>query len=401
MRGEGLGFFDGLLGRREKRKTSDIRTYFSLLTGYQPVFRTYEGGVYEMELTRAAIHAFATHVSKLLPEVNGSARPTLGNTLKYQPNAFMTTSQFLYRVATILAVNNTAFILPIEDAAGYIIGYYPILPQSADVVENGGQYYLRYKRSNGDIKAIEISRVGILTSFQYKNDFFGESNAALQPTMELISAQNQGIIEGIKNGATIRFLGKLNNLTKDKDINRLRKEFIENNLGADNNGGVIIYGKEYEEVKPVDSKNFIINPTQMQLIQENVFNYFGVNKKILQNDFDEDAWNAFFEGKIEPFSLQLSLVMTNMTFTPRELANGNEILWTANRLQYASNKTKLEVSTQLFDRGLINRNQVMDIWNLPHVEDGEKYYMRKEYAEVSQISEPVEPVEGGIDNNAV
>jgi len=61
------------------------------------------------------------------------------------------------------------------------------------------------------------------------------------------------------------------------------------------------------------------------------------------------------------------------------------LTWTANRLQYASNTTKLQVSTQLFDRGLLNRNGVMDIWNMAHVEDGEKYYIRKEYTEVSQL----------------
>ena len=38
---------------------------------------------------------------------------------------------------------------------------------------------------------------------------------------------------------------------------------------------------------------------------------------------------------------------------------------------------KLSVSTQLFDRALLNRNGVMDIWNMAHVEDGEKYYIRK------------------------
>lgn len=77
--------------------------------------------------------------------------------------------------------------------------------------------------------------------------------------------------------------------------------------------------------------------------------------------------------------------MSNMTFTPRELAHGNAITFSANRLQYASNNTKLQVSTQLFDRGLLNRNGVMDIWNMAHVEDGDKYYIRKEYTEVSEL----------------
>lgn len=64
---------------------------------------------------------------------------------------------------------------------------------------------------------------------------------------------------------------------------------------------------------------------------------------------------------------------------------GNAIFFSANRLQYASNATKLSVSTQLFDRALLNRNGVMDIWNMAHVEDGEKYYIRKEYTEVSEL----------------
>ena len=107
---------------------------------------------------------------------------------------------------------------------------------------------------------------------------------------------------------------------------------------------------------------------------------------ILQNKFNEETWNAYYEGKIEPFAIQLSLVMSNMTFTQRELAHGNAITFSANRLQYASNATKLQVSTQLFDRALLNRNGVMDIWNMAHVEDGDKYYIRKEYTEVSELN---------------
>ena len=78
-----------------------------------------------------------------------------------------------------------------------------------------------------------------------------------------------------------------------------------------------------------------------------------------------------------------------MTFSDRELAHGNAITFTANRLQYASNATKLSISTQLFDRGLLNRNGVMDVWNMAHVEGGDKYYIRKEYTEVSELGKEV------------
>ena len=157
------------------------------------------------------------------------------------------------------------------------------------------------------------------------------------------------------------------------------------NLSADNDSGMIIYDNKFSELKQVESKPYTPNALQMQHIQENVCTHFGTNMDILQNKFDENTWNAYYEGKIEPFAIQLSLVMTNMSFTERERACGNAIFFSANRLQYASNATKLSVSTQLFDRALLNRNGVMDIWNMAHVEDGEKYYIRKEYTEVSEL----------------
>lgn len=74
----------------------------------------------------------------------------------------------------------------------------------------------------------------------------------------------------------------------------------------------------------------------MRLINENVYNYFGVNEAILQNKFNEEQFNAWYEGKLEPFIVQLGLALTNMTFTDHEIAFGNEIMFSANRLQYAS-----------------------------------------------------------------
>ena len=89
------------------------------------------------------------------------------------------------------------------------------------------------------------------------------------------------------------------------------------------------------------------------------------------------------------------------TVTEREIACGNAIVFSANRLQYASNTTKLQVSTQLFDRALLNRNSVMDIWNMPHVENGDKYYIRKEYTEVSELGKDgtpqLEQIDGAIE----
>lgn len=378
-----MGIFEAIF----KKPKADINAkgYFKMLNGYSPVFTNAPESIYEMELTRAAIHSFANFCGKLKPEITGTARQNLSKTLLFKPNPFQDTYKFLYRLATILLVNNTAFVCPIEDDFGRLVGYYPLLPQNCEVIDVGGKPYLRYSFATGQKAAVEFEKVGILTRFQYSNDFFGADNRAFNPTMQLIHTNNQGIINGVKNSAAIRFLAKIANLFDAEDIKKERERFTKDNLSADNQSGMIIYDNKFSEVKQVDSKPFTINANQMMQIKENVFDYFGVSEGIIQNKYNEDEWNAFYEGAIEPFALQLSLVMTNMTFTEHQISCGNSIIFTANRLQYASNQTKLSISTQLFDRGLINRNAVMDIWNMAHVENGDKYYIRKEYTEVSQL----------------
>lgn len=369
-----------------KKKTDRIDGYFKTLNAYQPVFNSYTGGVYEMELTRAAIHAFANLCGKLKPEILGSAYKNLEKTLQFKPNPWMDTHKFIYRLATILSVDTTAFIIPLyADDYETITGFYPLLPQRTEVISVRNEPWLRYTFANGQRAAIELSRVGILTQYQYRDEFFGDGNKALLPTLRLLDMQKQGIEEGIKQSAMLRFIAKIGQTIRPEDLQKERERFSQENLSADNKSGVMMFDAKYSDVKQIDSKPFVVDSEQVKLIQTNVFNYFGVNEAILQNSYTEDQFNAFYEGKIEPFALQLGLVMSNMMFTPKELSFGNQIIFTSNRLQYASNKTKLQVSTSMFDRGLVSVNQVMEIWNMPPVEDGDKRYIRKEYSEVNKL----------------
>ena len=371
-----MGLFEKIF--KFVRQPKSIGQYFKTLNGYEAVYSTYRGGAYEMLQTRAAIHTIAQHCSKLKLETVGSAQQSLGRTLAMHPNPWQTTSQFIYRLSTILLVNNSAFIIPIYDSKK-ISGIYPILPQNVELREYEGELYLRYHFSNGQYAAIEFYKVGLMVRHQYRDDFFGEDNSALNDTMQLIHAQSKGIQAAIKNGANIRFLARVQNILDPEDIRAERDRFSEENLSEDNKSGVIIFDHKFDDVRPIESKGYVVNPNQMKLIDDNVNKYFGVNDDILKNSFNEATWNAFYEGVIEPFALQLSEVITRMIFSPREIAAGNAVMLSSNRLQYASSETKLQVSTQLFDRGILSTNQVMDIWNLPHVPGGDRRYIRKEY----------------------
>lgn len=374
-----MGFFDRFLKNRPKPQ-GKYEGEFKMFNGYMPRFVSWNGHMYESELCRSAINARATHISKLKFDVFGSAKPALQNKLRRGPNEFQSWSQFLYRLSTILDIHNTAFIVPVFDRFGEISGVFVPLPQSCEVVQYNSEPYLRYEFRWGEKASIELTSCGILTKFQYKSDLFGEQNDALRPTMELINMQNQAIEEGVKSAATYRFYAQVNNFSKPEDLKKERKRFSEENFSREaEGGGILLFPNTYSNINQVKAEPFTISADEHKLIKESVYEYFMVNEDVLENKAYGDAWSAFYEGAIEPFAIQFSEVMTRMLFTFREQGSGNGVMLTANRLQYMTNKDKLDVSVQLVDRGIISLNDAREIWNLAPIEGGDVHIIRGEY----------------------
>lgn len=374
-----MGLLDLFIKNRPKTPKEEPVS-FAMVNGHKADFTPFGKELYQSELIRAAINARATHISKLHVQIEGAARPALQTKLKHGPNQIQTWSQFMYRLSTIWDIHNTAFIVPVYDEYGEPSGVFTPVPNKCEVVAYNGVPYLRYEFSWHEKAAIELSYCGIMTKHQYKSDFFGENNHALFPTMELIHIQNQGIEEGVKSAASYRFMARVNNFSKTEDLAAERRRFTEENFSKDaKGGGLLLFPNTYTDLKQLEVKPWVIDDKQMEIIKANVFEYFGVNEDILTNKAIGDAWTAFYEGAIEPFAIQFSEVMTRMLFTFREQSQGNMVMATANRLQYLSNADKLNVSSQMLDRGIMSLNDVREIWNLPPVEGGDVRIIRGEY----------------------
>lgn len=394
-----MGLFDAIFGwNKPKKVEQDLEGFFKTLTAYSPAFQTWGGALYESELIRASIDAIARHAGKMNLDVLGTAQPKLRVRVRSGPNEWQTMYQFVYRLTTILEMQNNAFIVPVLEynAQGEleIRGYFPVLPSRTEVLDVGGQPWMKYSFRNGQTGYIEMERVGILTKFQYNDDFFGEDNRALGSTMDLVSMQQQGIKEGIKNGATFRFMARMSNFVKPEDLAKERERFNRFNLQGES-GGILLFPNQYADPKQIEQKPYVVDADQMKLIRENVFNYFGVNENILQNKAVGDDWAAFYDGKLEPIAVQLAQCMTRMTFSRREIAQGNMVSVTTNKLQYASTKEKLDVSAQMADRGIMNRNEIREIWGLPPIEGGDAFLVRGEYKDPDKGAEELPEAENG------
>ena len=393
-----MSLFDVIFKNRPKEPEKQYQGAFKMLNGYTPHFTTYNGSIYEQQLIRAAINVRAIHTAKLKVELGGSARQALQNKLKHAPNQYQTWYQFLYRLSTILDVHNTAFICPVYDIYGEPSGIITPLPQRCEIVQYNDVPYLRYEFQDGKKAAIELDYCGIMTKHQYKSDFFGETNTALYPTIDLIHIQNQGIQEGVKSAATYRFWAQVNNFTKADELKKERLRFTEENFSKESEGGgLLLFPNTYANINQIKADPWVVDSEEEKIIKANVFDYFNVNEDLLQSAVYGDKWVAAYEGICEPFAIQFSEVTTKMLFTLREQSQGNYVMASANRLQYMSNKEKLEVSAQLADRGILNRDEVREIWNLPPLPNGEgqEYIIRGEYYNATdKIND-----EGGTDSN--
>lgn len=401
-----MGLFDSIFrigkDKEQQKAVKKAREYFQTLTAYRPVFHTWQGSIYESELIRSAIGAKARHISKLKFEVVGSAKPGLQGKLKQAPSEYMTWSKFLARASTILDIHNTVVIVPVKDASLAVTGYYPVLPTRCEIVEFEGVPWVRVEFSSGKVGAVKASECIILTQYQYKSDFFGESNAALHPTIKMLDLNKQGIEEAIKNGATFRFWAKMGNFALDADLKEEAERFGSYAFSGENNG-MLLFPNTYSDIHQYNNSPYTVDDKQIDQINRNVYNYFGVNEDILQNKAVGDSWSAFYEGCVEVFAVALSEAWTNAMFTERERANGNKVMFTANRLQYMSNAEKRAITETAADRGLMSRDEIREIWNLPPLPDGrgKTYTLRGEYYLIDEagniIKKADEAMEDGTD----
>lgn len=372
---------DKLLGLGGDRTPSGVQT-----VGSKPYTVGWNGSMYQQVLVRSVIERFAIACSKLKPEIQGNARRMVRRAVETSPNQFQTWPQFLHRCATLHMNNTTVCVVPVYKPGTQVqTGYYPVPLASAEVVEHAGEYWLRWTTPDGDTRAVELKYVAVVNRFQYVSDWFGDGNI-LANTLSMLKAQEEAQKAAINDTAQVRFIGQLQGQVREEDMRKKRDRFYEDNLSDENKSTLMLYDNTWTSIEQLKAQNWTIPPEEMERIENNVFDYFGINRRILQNSYDENAWDAFYEGAIEPFALALGEAMTQATFTMRERP-ANRIMFSSNRLEYAAASSKRNINKDMCDRGIMTLNEAREILQLPPIDGGDVFILRGEYKVGSSFEE--------------
>ena len=192
-------------------------------------------------------------------------------------------------------------------------------------------------------------------------------------------------------------MAQLSNFSSPEDLANERKRFTKENLSADSGtGGFLLFPSTYKDIRQIDVKPYTVDPEQMKQIRENVYNYFGVNEKVLTNSAKPEELEAFFDGAVEPFAIQFSEAMTKAAFSERERAQGSGIRASANRLQYMSTTAKIQLGKEFGDRGVLLIDEIRELLNYDPLPDGAGQVapIRGEYKAANDLTNE------GSENNA-
>lgn len=355
-------------------------------------FYSWGGDIFKSDIVRSCIRPFANAVCKLeMKHIRGEGKDLKVNPEAYirffleEPNPNMTAPVFLERLATQYKLNNNGFACIFRDEFGFVSEMYPIPALNVEAVySESKELYLKFALMNGKIVAFKYADVIHVARDYNRNDVFGESSAeVLTPLMEIVNTTDQGIVKAIKNSGIIKWLMQIKTQMRDEDIDNYVSKFNKRFLDVETSttlGGVAATDAK-ADLKQVEPKDYVPNASQMEKTTQRLYNYFGVNEKIIQSKWSEDEWNAFYENEIEPFAIKLASELTRKVFSRRERGCNNKIVLASAALQNASMSSKLNLM-QMVDRGAMTANEWRKVLNLEPIEGGDVAVRRLEYGEV-------------------
>jgi len=312
-----------------------------------------------------------------------------------EPNEFMSMQDFLIKMVTQRELHHNAFAY-VNKEDGYVKSIFPIPSSRVELLEYQDELFVKFSFNSGKYITIPYEDCIHLRKDFNENDFFGDSSyKSLKNIMEVITYTDQSVVSAIKNSAVIRWILKFKSVLRAEDKELEMKKFVESYLSITNDTGAAATDPRYE-IEQVKQDTFVPKAAQMKETIKRLYSYFGVNEKIVMNNYSEDEWNAFYESEIEPISMQLSNAFTRVFFTRKEKAKGNRIIFESSNLQYASMKTKLAL-VQMVDRGALTPNGWREILNLGPIEGGDKPIRRKDTGLVKEEDETNENKSNGKD----
>ena len=360
----------------KKEKPNQVQTYtqFKELGTFKSYFTSFGGDIYASDDVRACVRALSEHTSKANPRCTVKEIERL---LSISPNQYMNGKDMLAKLRNILEVKNTAFLYIERDNKNKVIGFYPVPYSTFQAVEYKNRLFIKFMFNGDAARTLVVAwdDLAILRKDYIFSDIAGESNKPLLSTLNVVNTMDAGIENAVKSTANLRgILKSTKAMLSPDDLKKQKETFVKDYMNLENEGGIASLDAT-QEFKEINLKPTTASAEESDAYRERIYRYFGINRKIINSNYSESEYDAFYEARIEPFLIALSLELTRKIFTDREISYDNKVWFESNRLQYASAKTKISM-VSLVDRGLMTPNEFRELFNMAPYEGGDEFILR-------------------------
>ena len=383
--------FSKIFGNDKSTTNPPTSEQLEIVEGQKAVFTQYKGDFYHDPDVLACVDAIARNGAKMHPRhirnFNGKLENPKGSIYKLlakQPNEIQNAYKFYYQVLSNLELYNNSFIYIQKDNDLKVTGLYPLDFNEVKLYEYKDKIWVKFKFGRSKERFVPYADCIHLTRFVGQDGLFGGSSLPIRKVLDIKHILDEGIINAIKTTQSIKGVIKSTKaMLKPEDVKKMRDQFVQDFIDSRGNKSGIGGLDATTDFTPVKIEPTTASDSQMKSIDNKILNYFGVSENIIQSNYSEDEWNAFYESVLEPIGLQMSLEFTNKLFTPTEKNFGNEILFESNRLQYASNKTKIELIR--YASNILTINEQREVFNLSPINNGDVFMIDQNHEVNNEI----------------
>lgn len=296
-----------------------------------------------------------------------------------RPNELMGMSDFIQKMVFSRELYNNAFAYLKRDEIGNIVAMYHVEFSSVEMLKSkNNEIFIKFTYKNGENEIFNYKDVIHLRKHFYNNDFFGSQyNTKLNNLLNIHENIDNATNKSLQNTGVVKWLMQFKTALQDTDAKKQVDAFNENYLNVNNNSSGVITADPRYDMKQIESKEYYPNKSVYENAENRIYSFFNVNKKIVQSDYTESEYNAFYENVLEPILKQLSEEMTYKFFTETELGYSNEIIINPNLLQFATLDKRNEIVNTLTQvPNAITVNEVRGIFYLDKVENGDNFANR-------------------------
>lgn len=369
-------WFSKIFGNDKNTYPPETSTELKILDDKKAVFTPYHGDFVNDPDVLKCVDAIARNGAKMHPrhirnfnDEMENLKDNLYTLLAKKPNEIQNAYQFYYQVITNLELYNDSFVYILRDENLNVLGLYPLNFTEGKYYEFRGRIYLKFKFGRQKERFVPYDDCIHLTRFIGADGLFGGSTQPIIKTLSIKHVVDEGIINAIKTTQAIKGVIKSTQaMLKPKDVKDMRDQFVKDFVKQGDKSGIGGLDASTDFI-PIKIEPTTASDGQVKNIDNKVLSYFGVSEEIIQSNYNENQWNAFYESVLEPIGLQMSLEFSNKIFTPTQKRYGHEVLFESNRLQYASNNTK--ISLLRYANNIMTINELREVFNLAPREDGD------------------------------